>query len=148
MPTNAVCKLHDLSAALPTIHELGIVTGKMPVPLPTPDSRLGILTGKMPVPLPTPDSRLPTGNFNRQDACSTPDSRLPTGNFNRQDACSTPDSRLPLTHIVKSLIVGWAVPTNAVCKLHDLSAALPTIHELGIVTGKMPVPLPTPDWEF
>ncbi|WP_149030975.1 hypothetical protein [Moorena producens] len=127
MPTNAVCKLHDLSAALPTIHELGILTGKMPVPLPTPDSRLGILTGKMPVPLPTPDSRLPTGNCNRQDACSTP------------------DSRLPLTHIVKSLIVGWAVPTNAVCKLHDLSAALPTIHELGIVTGKMPVPLPTPD---
>ncbi|NEO96845.1 MAG: hypothetical protein F6K56_44800 [Moorea sp. SIO3G5] len=33
---------------------LGIVTGKMPVPLPTPDSRLGIVTGKMPVPLPTP----------------------------------------------------------------------------------------------
>ncbi|WP_293030274.1 MULTISPECIES: hypothetical protein [unclassified Moorena] len=26
----------------------------MPVPLPTPDSRLGIVTGKMPVPLPTP----------------------------------------------------------------------------------------------
>ncbi|WP_158069567.1 hypothetical protein [Moorena bouillonii] len=40
MPTNAVCKLHDLSAALPTLHELGIVTGKMPVTIPTPDSRL------------------------------------------------------------------------------------------------------------
>ncbi|WP_287356922.1 hypothetical protein [Moorena sp. SIO3B2] len=39
MPTNAVCKLHYLSAALPTLHELL---------LPTPDSRL-----------PTPDSRLP-----------------------------------------------------------------------------------------
>ncbi|WAN69591.1 hypothetical protein BJP36_36490 [Moorena producens JHB] len=26
--------------------------------------------------------------------------------------------------------VGWAVPTNALCKLDDLSGALPTLHEL------------------
>ncbi|WAN70026.1 hypothetical protein BJP36_38830 [Moorena producens JHB] len=40
MPTNAVCKLHYLSAALPTLHELLFHSR-----LPTPDSRL-----------PTPDS--------------------------------------------------------------------------------------------
>ncbi|NEO70032.1 hypothetical protein [Moorena sp. SIO3H5] len=89
MPTNALCKLHDLSAALPTIHELGIVTGKMPVPLPTPDSRL------------------PTGNCNRQDACSTPDSRLPT-----------PDSRLPTPDSRLGILTGkmpvplFPVPDN------------------------------------
>ncbi|OLT58982.1 hypothetical protein [Moorena bouillonii] len=30
----------------------------------------------------------------------------------------------------QSLIVGWAVPTNAVCKLYYLSGALPTLDEL------------------
>ncbi|AOX03443.1 hypothetical protein BJP34_31965 [Moorena producens PAL-8-15-08-1] len=29
-----------------------------------------------------------------------------------------------------SLIVGWAVRTKALCKLHYLSGALPTLHEL------------------
>ncbi|WP_149031219.1 hypothetical protein [Moorena producens] len=28
-----------------------------------------------------------------------------------------------------TLILGWAVPTNALCKLHYLSGALPTLHE-------------------
>ncbi|NEO07781.1 hypothetical protein [Moorena sp. SIO3I8] len=31
---------------------------------------------------------------------------------------------------LKSLIVGWAVPSNALCKLDYLSDALPTLHEL------------------
>ncbi|WP_424095568.1 hypothetical protein [Moorena producens] len=29
-----------------------------------------------------------------------------------------------------SLILGWAVPTNGLCKLHYLSAALPSLNEL------------------
>ncbi|NEO20849.1 MULTISPECIES: hypothetical protein [unclassified Moorena] len=52
-----LCKLHYLSAALPTLHQL----------LPTGNCNRQDACS-------TPDSRLPTGNCNRQDACSTPDS--------------------------------------------------------------------------
>ncbi|AOY79903.2 hypothetical protein BJP36_08165 [Moorena producens JHB] len=35
-----------------------------------------------------------------------------------------------VNQLQKSLIVGWAVSSNALCKLLNLSAALPTLHEL------------------
>ena len=45
-------------------------------------------------------------------------------------ALSQSDLTEILHHCHLSLIVGWAVRTKALCKLHYLSDALPTLHEL------------------
>ncbi|AOW98135.1 hypothetical protein BJP34_00620 [Moorena producens PAL-8-15-08-1] len=55
---------------------------------------------------------------------------LPKTALAPQDRTGSPRPHwLPKTAQI-TLILGWAVPTNALCKLHYLSAALPTLHEL------------------
>ncbi|NEO49791.1 MAG: hypothetical protein F6J98_41130 [Moorea sp. SIO4G2] len=42
-------------------------------------------------------------------------------------------------HSESLILVGWAVPSNAVCKLDYLSGALPTLHQLIIIASLFPL---------
>ncbi|NEO93304.1 MAG: hypothetical protein F6K56_25025 [Moorea sp. SIO3G5] len=114
MPSNPLCKQINLTDALPTLHELIVVSGQW-----------SVVSGQRSV--------VRAGGWNGHLARFISDGLSQPG-AQRWKIRASPS----LTHPTQLPIPDcwWAVPSNPLCKQINLTDALPTLHELIVVSGQ------------